>query len=114
MNERWVWRGGGDVVRTLGISQKRRPKSEEEACLSLPFGPWTPCWHLCCSHFFLEVVEADQIAPFPEWVGCTAREGKGQNKALPLIITFSGHLSPNKLSVKIITQLRISVFLFPT
>lgn len=30
------------------------------------------------------------------------------------MITFSGHLSPNKLSVKIMTQLKISIFLLPT
>lgn len=54
--------GCGVVV---GCGQDTRHKSEvvEEggggACLSLPFGPRTPCGYLCGSQFFLEVGKAD-------------------------------------------------------
>lgn len=49
----------------------------------------------------------------PEWVESAGREGKWKNKALPLMATFLGHLSLEKVSVKVMTQLKSSICLLP-
>lgn len=108
--------GGGVVVGCGEDTRNKSEEAEEGGGGSLPvftLWPLDPLW----IPLLLPILSRSwqgRLSSSPEWVQGTPREGKGENKTVPLIITFSGHLSPNKLSVKIMTQLKISIFLLPT